>query len=272
MKIYHYTSIETLALILKHQTIRFNRLDMMDDYCEKTFLINQNDWSPYTYVSCWTENPMETMPLWNTYTSGGIGIRIGIDKDFIDWDKQPMSFSVPYRSSHPKHESDDKGTTISVSFTPIRIYRPLSDDACYRHVTYANEERYSKYDKEIGMFNSYMDVNENLMRSYPGVFRKEKWSFQEESRFVLYAVPFSLTDPVVTHNDFIKLIRLNVANNVRYIDVPVKPEKLKHIEVTLGPDVDEAQAIIVKALLQKFAPDATLSVSSLSDNPLWYLI
>lgn len=31
MKIYHYTNIEALALILKNQTIRFNRLDKVDD-------------------------------------------------------------------------------------------------------------------------------------------------------------------------------------------------------------------------------------------------
>ena len=31
MQIHHYTSIETLALILKHKTIRFNRLDQVDD-------------------------------------------------------------------------------------------------------------------------------------------------------------------------------------------------------------------------------------------------
>ena len=31
MKLYHYTSIETLALILKNGTIKFNRLDTVDD-------------------------------------------------------------------------------------------------------------------------------------------------------------------------------------------------------------------------------------------------
>lgn len=35
MKIYHYTSIETLALIIKNKTIRFNRLDFVDD-CEES--------------------------------------------------------------------------------------------------------------------------------------------------------------------------------------------------------------------------------------------
>lgn len=31
MRIYHYTNIETLALVLKNKTIRFNRLDRVDD-------------------------------------------------------------------------------------------------------------------------------------------------------------------------------------------------------------------------------------------------
>ena len=31
MKIYHYTSIETLALILKNKTLRFNNAKFVDD-------------------------------------------------------------------------------------------------------------------------------------------------------------------------------------------------------------------------------------------------
>jgi len=31
MKIHHYTSIETLSVILEHKTIRFNMLDQVDD-------------------------------------------------------------------------------------------------------------------------------------------------------------------------------------------------------------------------------------------------
>ena len=33
--LYHYTNIETLALILKNRTIRFNSLDRMDDLQKK---------------------------------------------------------------------------------------------------------------------------------------------------------------------------------------------------------------------------------------------
>ncbi len=271
MKIYHYTSLETLALILKHKTIRFNRLDHMEDPCEKTFLLNQLDWSPYTYVSCWTENPVENIPLWQMYTNGK-GVRIGVDKDFIDWEKQSIAFSVPSRHRHHKSLTKDSSGAFSVTFNPTRIYRPLSDDMCYNKVKYASEEEYLEFEKNIGRVSSFLEIDEDMMRKYVGLFRKDKWAFQDESRFVIYAVPFTSTDAVVSHNDFINLIRLNMPNNVPYIDIPIKMDKLRNIEVTLGPNVDEGNTILAKALLSKYAPEAKLSISSLSDNPILYIV
>lgn len=40
MKLYHYTSLDTLALILKNKTIMFNRLDRVDDIEERTIESN----------------------------------------------------------------------------------------------------------------------------------------------------------------------------------------------------------------------------------------
>lgn len=55
MKLYHYTSIETLALILKHKTIRFSRLDRVDDPDEYSFKEDGITPAHYCYVSCWTK-------------------------------------------------------------------------------------------------------------------------------------------------------------------------------------------------------------------------
>lgn len=272
MKIYHYTSLENLALILKHKTIRFNRLDRMDDPCEKTFLVNQLDWSPYTYVSCWTENPQETIPLWHMYTDKGRGVRIGIESDFIDWDKQSIAFSVPSRQRHHKSATKDSTGAFSVVFNPTRIYRPLSDDLCYRKVQYVTEHEYAEFEKNVGRVSSFMDIDEDMMRSFVGRLRKDKWAFQEETRFIIYAVPYTSTDAVVSHQDFINLIRLAMPNNVPYIDVPVKHDRLHNIEVTLGPDINEGQGILARALLNKYAPGAHLGFSALGESPIWYLV
>ena len=272
MKIYHYTSLENLALILKHKTIRFNRLDRMADPAEKTFLINQLDWSPYTYVSCWTEKPTESIPLWHTYSNIGKDIRIGIESDFIDWDKQSIAFSVPSRQRHYKSVNKNSSGIFSVMFNPIRLYRPLADNICYRKVRYVSEQEFAEYEQNIGLVSSFMDIDEEMMRDYVGCFRKDKWAFQEETRFIIYAVPYTSTDAVVSHQDFINLIRLGMPNNVPYIDVPVKTNRLREIEVLLGPEVSEGQCILAKSLLDKYAPKAQLGFSAFGESPLWYLV
>lgn len=80
-KIHHYTNIETLALILEDRTIRFNRLDRVDDISEsKAF--GKYDFGKFLFVCCWTDSNIESIPLWHMYTQKMRGVRITIDKDW----------------------------------------------------------------------------------------------------------------------------------------------------------------------------------------------
>ncbi|WP_214653896.1 hypothetical protein, partial [Vibrio anguillarum] len=67
MKFHHYTTIETLALILDSRKIRFNRLTNVDDM-EEADLYGKYNIGRFLYVSCWTTNSIESIPLWNMYT------------------------------------------------------------------------------------------------------------------------------------------------------------------------------------------------------------
>ena len=83
-KIYHYTSIDTLALILKNKTIKFNRLDNnLDDLVEGKITSKGVRLGHYGFVSCWTEESAESIPLWKLYTNNGIGVRIALEKDMF---------------------------------------------------------------------------------------------------------------------------------------------------------------------------------------------
>ena len=66
MKLYHYTTLETLALILKSKTIRFNRLDRVDDL-EEIAISKGVKLGQYVFVSCWTKDEEESVPLWKMY-------------------------------------------------------------------------------------------------------------------------------------------------------------------------------------------------------------
>ena len=60
MRIYHYTNLEALALILKNRTIRFNRLDQVDDLEEGNAESLGVRFCKYVFVSCWTETSDES--------------------------------------------------------------------------------------------------------------------------------------------------------------------------------------------------------------------
>ena len=84
MNLFHYTSIEALALILKNKTIRFNRLDCVDDLEESMYGSGPNDikLGQYQFVSCWTKDCEENIALWKMYTSNK-GVRICLDSDMF---------------------------------------------------------------------------------------------------------------------------------------------------------------------------------------------
>jgi hypothetical protein len=77
--LYHYTSIENLALILKNKTICFNNLLNVDDI-EEVETSDMGKFGKYINVSCWTEEKEESIPLWNLYTPNMRGVRIGLPK------------------------------------------------------------------------------------------------------------------------------------------------------------------------------------------------
>ena len=54
-RLYHYTDLQTLALILNNQTIRFSPLTRLDDPQEKETADVPN-FGQSIFVSCWTQS------------------------------------------------------------------------------------------------------------------------------------------------------------------------------------------------------------------------
>ena len=114
MRIHHYTTIDTLALILKNKTIRFNRLDKVDDL-EENITANGVKIGQYSFVSCWTDDENESIPLWKLYTGTGTGVRISLDHEmFKVYDNNaPLSVNgIPF----------DPRPVYTKTITPIQDY------------------------------------------------------------------------------------------------------------------------------------------------------
>lgn len=72
----HYTIIEKFARILSNKTIRFNRLDKVEDLDEAVFVDDENA-NKLVFASCWSSDFQENIPLCKIYT-GLKGVRIQI--------------------------------------------------------------------------------------------------------------------------------------------------------------------------------------------------
>ena len=77
----HYTNLDVLSLILRNRTLRFTRLDQVDDREESNFISNGVNLGPYTFVSCWSEVKEENIPMWKMYTKGKWGVRLSLVKE-----------------------------------------------------------------------------------------------------------------------------------------------------------------------------------------------
>lgn len=82
--LYRYTSLESLALILKSRQIRLNPLDKMDDLQEQKTADVEN-LGKFVFISSWTEESDESIPMWRMYTDPRAGVRIKMRKNPFVW-------------------------------------------------------------------------------------------------------------------------------------------------------------------------------------------
>ncbi len=254
MKIYHYTSIETLALILHSNKIRFNRLDRVDDVEESCYGSGPTNarLGMYSFVSCWTKDAMENLSLWKMYT-GYKGVRIGIDEDMF------ITYRVndQFRSFFPGVGDITREYIVLSYMNEARLYD-------VKYVPNPEEEI-----KNISEFKNYGRTYIKTHISRIGFYKRKEWEFQKESRFKVMLLPVynenlkeqsSMNDFELFFNSIIDSVRATQVNyplKTEYIDMPLNPEKMKTMEIMLGPQTSEAEMLIVQSLLRDY-PDVTI--------------
>lgn len=256
MKIYQYTSIENLALILKSQKIRFTKLDYVDDV-EESAMYDRVSFGKYTFVSCWTEDKDENIALWKMYTPNGRGVRIEIDEDMF------------LKTSEKIHQLKIGKLEFINGPNPI-----LSIDQMFNEdffiMPYCNNDPFLK--KVIYRDNPRSEVENIISDKYGkreirfdkiGIYKHKKWEFQKECRFILHIYPFKKSDFESPNANYLIHNALESGKELgfNHHDLALDPEKLKNISIRLGPLTTEAEEIIVKSLLDIYAKDAKIEKS-----------
>ena len=273
--IHHYTNIDVLALIFKNRTVRFTRLDQVDDPEESIFVSNGVNLGPYTFVSCWTEMKEESIPMWKMYTKGKWGVRLSFVKEGLF-----RTYTDDNNFQHNGLVSTNFGAPIQFLFpSDVRWkqtkYMPpflTSDyDSCnfYRKIEYVDDvKKYADDSFQIapqpdGEFRVRMKTDK------VGSYKNKRWKFQEESRFVLNFFPgnpiaaFNTSTFDSEQNRLIQDIMQNKDLGFSYYDMYLSDQAFDSLVITLSPLCDTSQRVIVQALRDKYASQAKVLDSNL---------
>lgn len=262
-KIYHYTTIDTLALIMLNKTIRFNRLDRVDDKEESIFGSGPFDTkvSKNVFVSCWTRNPEENHDLWQRYTRGNKGVRIALDEDMF----QTYQINEHFKSFFPDWFKIIEDCLFPLPFNEAKLY-----DVQYVENNEELIRRCANYE------NNYVNIKIHELGIYK---KKEDWKQQEESRFKLFALPStteaSIKNKSHTVNDMMAamdtvntLLMSNHQIGLEYFDMPLKKGVLNSIEVTMGPNTDDDDKAKVRCILYRCTLFRLFSNQKIKDSCL----
>lgn len=256
--LYHYTSIETLALILKNRNIRFNRLDNVDDL-EEASTADLGNLGRYCFVSCWTSDEQEIIPFWGMYTRDMKGVRIKMPSDmFKTYEVCPSDKQINFPEEKFSHfKSEDifkKDTLILLPWRNIlsKVEYTNNEDLIYPTILSLNP------DAELGT-----SLNFGIL----GKHKRLHWSFQSEWRFKFNIVPINIEDTKT--GDFRKFE--NCLNNNTNLDIncyylDIDENKFKEMEIVMGPNTTDAEKIIVESLIKEFNPTAQLYDSILKNK------
>lgn len=246
MKLYQYTTIEALSLILSNKTIRFSRLDTVDDPEEYGFERNGKSFAPYVFVSCWTPVSEEIIPMWRMYSNKAKRVRIGLDSQMFEVYKYGRG---DWPEIFPEGYYYDKDFYIPPLIREQHFCYPLFDIEYVGNVA-----------NKTGSIFREIKGSEAVDFKELGKYKKNDWAFQKEKRFVLNVFPkqknsenYTQISNSINRQDFVQEL---------FLDVPLRENVLDNIEIVLGPLATDSDRIIVKCLMNTFLQRADLKTSS----------
>ena len=240
MKIYHYTSTETLALILKNKTLRFNNAKFVDDPNEaitKDYVSMQD----YVFISCWSNEAIESIPLWKIYGNNCHGVRLESDTKYIHFEGEETPLNGIYKVVENVKKEVESDYFINV----WQLNKPSINH--YFETNYSDKERIFKKDTSTPTKKSWeyqVDAAFNTKATC--------WAFEKETRFILLGCSL---EPSKAKNNW-QLVFNNITEkkriSSRFVDLMLFNDFFNNLTITTGPLQNESEKIIVQSLVQKY--------------------
>lgn len=267
--LFHYTSLPSLALILRNRTIRFTRLDGVDDPQERRTADSRN-LAKFRFVSCWTDSAEESIPMWREYAGVESGVRIELPAD-------------PFRR-YPLTDEDYRRTggritvggprnglmmPLLLPFSKLWDEGPFVQEAVLASGILHKVEYTDDPDLLFPKVMSFEpDGGITAKLGAVGVTKSAAWSYQREWRFVLTAYPFVLRDAVDAQEKTLQTLRaavldLREPDLPEFLDLAISDEAFAAMRVTASPGMTAGGGVILESLIDRYNPSASVADSGI---------
>ena len=266
--LFHYTSLESLACILSNRTLRLMPLSGLDDPQESR-TVDAPGVGSFHYVSCWTDDKTESIPMWNMYASLESGVRIELVNDpFQRYEYSAADFEKALHMM-PGH-AQFGGNTMS-TFLPLEDILScgysaafLAGDSVLRRVEYTSDQD-KLVPKMVSTDGGQVNVDLNKVAKY----KNEYWDFQHEWRYVLNFLPMN---PFDVSGDLEKRMAIAVgtmlsgrgARPMPFYDLHLTSEAISAMRIVPSPKMTFGNRILLEHLLNAFGLSSNIESSELS--------
>lgn len=264
-------TLDSFAMFIRSKSLRFTRLDQMDDLYEAKSFCDVFNPLHYIFASCHTEDKIENIALWKMYSSLDRGVRIELDiQNLFNISLRPLDIPMHEHKvfDYPKYLWTCLGFGEYMNTDYIAI--PTNDKArpndknndlfiIHKSIDYIdNLEEYRNLHQSLER-NQFDNGNRLLkidLLEY-GFQKFKYWAFQKESRFLIYTIPFC------KNNDEIdELLNENKCLTHKHIFAPLSNAALENMVIRLSPNASDATKFIVSSLL------STINNSNIEESEL----
>lgn len=245
--LFHYTSRETFQKIVRTQTIRFTRLDQVNDADDGVAKDLPNA-ATALFVSCWTSQVSESLPMWSLYSGRMDGVRLAFSPDWLSgkYQRTPYSWTRVDKILHVNRRGGFDMGTVEV-WGPEQMSYTDHPSRVPPAVTRRTTQRLAYNIRHLGLI------------------KRKHWSFEREWRYRLSTIPVALSSTSEVNRiwltEVIDFVQYPVEET--YIDVPIAPNTWNRAHILLGPKVSEGAAGEVESILHKHSIDVKVARSSI---------
>lgn len=265
---YHYTNIDTLEKILISKSLCFTNLDLVDDL-DEVETSDMKKFGRFCYVSCWTKEAKESIPMWKMYTPDMQGVRIRMNEfPFKKYIISPGQFanSAQIETYINAVERDERGLPYILDAFPqmIEIDYTEREELLYPKIKTENKDYKKEVVFENGKRKEIVTTNTTISydTKYIGVFKRKCWEFQKEWRYKIFMSPYTYKELANCKNYEDQMQLLQRLEDEKYkpteerIFLKLDDEAISKMEILIGPRATNEQVDRVISLASQNGVDA----------------